>query len=169
MANINYTGIAQTFPYSSKYFTETCFCDVFSLPESSRNLDTILTVKSQVKVVNTKLIETPIDISVEGQHLLGYKLIVELALVHKIIYLESPLIQYCCVKNPALSASLGDTLKSVFIILPCSVCGVDTCKLIRRNSFTITPYIENISMQKIDTRNIYSTMDVFIDVNFNNI
>ena len=167
MSNINYTGIAQVFPYSSKYFTETCFCDVFSLPEASKSIGSILSVKSNVQVVSTKLIETPINISNEGQNLLGYKLIVELSLLHKLIYLEHPLAQYSCMKNPALSANLGNTLKSVFIILPCSICGVDTCKLIRKNAFTITPYIENICMQQIDGRNVYSTMDVFIDVSFN--
>lgn len=167
MSNINYTGIAQIFPTSSKYFTETCFCDVFSLPEGSKSLGTILSTKSNVQVVSTKLIETPVDISNEGQNLLGYKLIVELSLLHKIIYLERPLAQYSCLKNPALSANLGNTLKSVFIILPCSICGVDTCKLIRKNAFTVTPYIENISMQEVDPQNIYSTMDVFIDVSFN--
>ncbi|MGL4877016.1 hypothetical protein [Paraclostridium dentum] len=167
MSNINYTGIAQVFPSSSKYFTETCFCDVYTLPENNKNLGAILNVKSNIQVINTKLIETPIDISNEGQNLLGYKLIVELSLLHKLIYLEHPLAKYCFTKNPALSANLGNTLKSVFIILPCSICGVDTCKLIRKNAFTITPYIENISMQQIDARNIYSTMDVFIDVSFN--
>lgn len=166
MSNINYTGIAQVFPNSAKYFTETCFCNVFSLPENSKSLGTILSTKSNVQVVSTKLIETPIDISNEGQNLLGYKLIVELSLLHKIIYLERPLSQNSCLKNPALSTNLGNTLKSVFIILPCSICGVDTCKLIRKNAFTITPYIENISMQEIDCRNIYSTMDVFIDISF---
>lgn len=167
MSNINYTGIAQTFPYSSKYFTETCFCDVFTLPENSKSIGSILSVKSQVNIINTKLIETPIDISNEGQNLLGYKLIIELSLLHKIIYLERPLVQQSCLKNPALSADLGNVLKTVFVILPCSICGVDTCKLIRKNSFTVTPYIENVCMQQIDCRNIYSTMDVFIDVSFN--
>lgn len=168
MAIINYTGIAKQFPYSSKYFTETCFCDVFTLNENSKNIGSILNVKSQVNIINTTLVETPIDISNEGQNLLGYKLIIELSLLYKLIYTETPLEQQCNMKNPVLSADLGNILKTVFVILPCSIVGIDTCKLIRTNSFKITPYIENVTMQLIDCKNVYSTMDVFVDVNFNN-
>lgn len=166
MSNINYLGISQVFPCEPKYFTETCFCDVFSLPEKNKNINTILSVNPTIDVLGINLIETPIEISNEGQHLLGYKLIVELSICNKIIYLEHPLVDDNCCNNPALSASLGNNLKSIFVILPCSICGVDTCSLIRKKAFNIKPYIENMSMQVMDNRTIYFTMDIFINVSF---
>ena len=168
MSTINYTGIAKSFPETSKYFAETCFCDVFTLPENNKDIGSILTVKSQVNIINTTLVETPIDISNEGQNLLGYKLIIELGLLYKIIYVSTPLEEQCNMKNPVLSADLGNTLKTVFVVLPYSIRGIDTKKLIRTNAFKVTPYIEHVTMQIIDPRSVYSTMDVFIDVDFNN-
>lgn len=167
MPNINCSIVAKSFPRDSKYFTETCFCELLELPKKSRSLCEIIKVNSDIEVTNTNLIETPIQISNEGQNLQGYKLIIELSIIHKLIYLEYPLVKCTCSNNPALCSNLGTALKSVFIVLPCTICGIDTCKLIRKNEFTVTPYIENISMQKVDCRHVYSTIDLFLDVTFN--
>ena len=166
MSKVNYIGISQVFPCSPKYFTEKCFSDVFTLPENYKDINTILSVNPSISVINSNLIETPIEISYEGQQLLGYKLIVELSICNKIFYLEHPLIDDNCIDNLVLSADLGNNFKSVFIILPNSICGLDTLSLIRRRAFTVTPFIENMSMQVLDNRNTYFNMDVFLNVFF---
>lgn len=166
MSKINYIGISQVFPCSPKYFTETCFFDVFTLPEDCKNINSVLSVNPSINVIGVNLIETPVEISYEGQQLLGYKLIVELSICHKIVYLEYPLVDNSCYDNPALNVDLGNNLKSLFVILPCSICGIDTCSLIRKKAFSVTPYIENMSVQVLDNRSIYFNMDIFINVLF---
>lgn len=160
-------GIAQSFPENSKYFAENYFSDVLEIPKQNKDINQILSVKASAKVLSTKLVETPIKISNEGQNLEGYKLLVELDLLQNITYLEYAINHNCCIDNPVRYLTLKDTLKSVFIVLPCQICGENTASLIRRNKFKVTPYIENISVQKISCRKISSTIDIFVDVTFN--
>lgn len=167
MKNIQYLGIAKAFPQDSKYFVETYFSDVLTLPSQSKDINQILSSRATAQVVNTKLIQTPIKISNEGQSLQGYKLLVELDFIQNLTYLEYALNYSCCVDNPVRYVTLKDTLKSVFIVLPCQICGEDVESLIRKNKFKVSTYIENISVQKISCREITSNIDIFIDVTFN--
>lgn len=167
MKNIQYLGICDKFPKNSKYFTETYFSDVLEIPECSKDINQILSSRATAQVINTKLIKTPIKISNEGQNLQGYKLLVEIDFVQNITYLEHELNYNCCIDNPVRYLTLRDTLKSVFIVLPCQICGEDVETLIRRNKFKVTPYVENVSLKKVSCREVASNIDVFVDVTFN--
>lgn len=167
MKNIQYLGIAKTFPTNSKYFAETYFSDVLRIPDNCRDMNQILSSRASAQIVNTKLIKTPIKISNEGQSLQGYKLLVELDFIQNITYLEYAFNCNCCVDNPVRYVTLKDTLKTIFIVLPCSICGEDVESLIRKNKFKVTPYIENVSIQQISCREFTSNIDIFVDVTFN--
>ncbi|MGL4877021.1 hypothetical protein [Paraclostridium dentum] len=167
MKNIQYLGIAKTFPTNSKYFAETYFSDILKIPDCSKDMNQILSSKVSAHVLNTKLIQTPVKVSNEGQNLQGYKLLVEFEIIQNITYLEYALNCNCYVDNPVRYVTLKDILKSVFIVLPCKLCGEDVEGLIRKNKFKVTPYIENVSIQKISCREVASNVDIFIDVTFN--
>lgn len=167
MKNIQYLGTAKIFPKDSKYFAETYFSDVLEIPAQSKDMNQILSSRASAQVMNTKLIQTPIKISNEGQNLQGYKLLIELDFIQNITYLEYPLNCNCGIDNPVRYVTLKDTLKSIFIVLPCQIGGEDVESLIRKNKFKVTPYIENVSIQKISCREISSNIDIFVDVTFN--
>lgn len=167
MKNIQYLGIAKTFPNGSKYFTETYFSDVLRIPDNCKDMNQILSSRASTQILNTKLIKTPIKISNEGQNLQGYKLLVELDFIQNITYLEYPFNYNYSIDNPVRYVTLKDTLKTIFIVLPSSINGESVESLIRKNQFRVNPYIENVSIQQISNREFNSNIDLFIDVTFN--
>ena len=167
MKNIQYLGIAKTFPTNSKYFTETYFSDILQIPSQSKDISQILSSRASAQIVNSKIIKTPVKISNEGQNLLGYKLLVEIDIIQNLTYLEYALGCNCYSDNPVRYVTLKDTLKSVFVVLPCQIYGEDVESLIRRNKFKVIPYIENVSIQQISCREFSSNVDIFVDVTFN--
>lgn len=165
MANImhngvNGIGVSQDMPDTVKYFQEVNIVETLIIPEEKPDMEKLSSIIISPKVVATKLITTPVALSYEGQNLSGYKLIVELSLQEKIKYVAA-------MPNQAIHAAHYDNLmKSVFVVVPEFYKGERVCDLIRKNKFSVTPYVEDIYAVMKDSRTIYKCITLLVDVKF---
>lgn len=165
MANImhngvNGIGVSNDMPEYVHYFQEVNIVETLVIPEEKPDMEKLSSVIVSPKVVATKLISTPIALSYEGQNLSGHKLIVELNLQEKIKYVAD-------MPNQSIHAAHYDNImKSVFVVVPEIYNGHRVCDLIRKNKFSVTPYVEDIYAVMKDSRTIYKCITLLVDVKF---
>jgi len=144
-------------PKEAKYFKEEIICEVLSIPPQKPDMERLLDVMVDAEVVNINLIETAKGRSDEGQYLSGYKLVVEVNIKEKVMYVAL---------EPTQSAHAAhyETFKSMFVILPEEIDGKKICDLVRANRLTVTPYVEDVCARMIDKRTIHKCVMMFLDV-----
>lgn len=157
---VNGIGVSDQMPETVKYFQEVNIIENLVIPDQKPNMEKLSSVIISPKVTATKLITTPVALSYEGQNLSGYKLIVELSLEEKIKYVAA-------MPNQAIHAAhFNSIMKSVFVVVPEMYNGERVCDLIRKNRFSVTPYVEDIYAVMKDCRNIYKCITLLVDVKF---
>lgn len=165
MANImhngvNGIGVSSDMPEYVQYFQEVTIVETLVVPDEKPNMEKLQSIIVSPKIVATKLITTPVALSYEGQNLSGYKLIVELSLQEKIKYVAA-------IPNQSIHAVHYDNImKSVFVVVPEIYKGQRVCDLIRKNKFSVTPYVEDIYAVMKDCRTIYKAISILVDVKF---
>lgn len=145
---IEYYGISNSLPISSNSFTQYNKEDELVLPVQKPDIEQIVKVYCEAKIVNTALIKTPRGKSLEGLILTGYKLLVEGEIKQKIQYVS-------CHSNQAIhTANFLSTFIS-FIVLP------DTFT----PSSYVTPsaFIEDISASLSSPRCIYTNITLLLN------
>ncbi|GFP74494.1 DUF3794 domain-containing protein [Clostridium fungisolvens] len=153
-------GIATSFPEDPKYFTQLSIPETLIIPKPKPDMEQLLSVAVEAVVESTKLIETPIALSNEGQNLSGCKLIVEIKLREKVKYVADEPTQ------TVHAAHYENVLRSVFIIVPCEVNGQPVRNLLSRKKVVVTPYIEDIYAEMVDARTIFKNITIFVNVKF---
>lgn len=151
-------GVATSFPEDPKYFTQLSIPETLVIPEPKPDMEQLLSIAVEAVVESTKLIETPVALSNEGQNLSGCKLIIELRLREKIRYVADEPTQ------TVHAAHFENVLKSIFVVVPCEVNGVPMRDLLSRKRVVVTPYIEDIYGEMLDNRTIFKNITVFVDV-----
>lgn len=165
MANIvhngvNGIGVSDNMPETVSYFQEVNIIENLVIPDEKPAMQKLSSVIVSPKVVATKIINTPVALSYEGQNLSGYKLIVELSLQEKVKYVAD-------MPNQTIHAVHYDSImKSVFVVVPEFYKGQRVCDLIRKGKFSVTPYVEDIYAVMKDCRNIYKCITLLVDVKF---
>ncbi|MGL5153256.1 MAG: hypothetical protein ACRC7N_22070 [Clostridium sp.] len=150
--------LCNSFPNGLSNFSRLVVQDQLCITEGMPSIKKILSTSVDYKVVSTKLINTPVSISLEGQTLTGYKLLVEIELNTNILY-ES------CVESSTQSALLkSKTIKSVYVVLPAEYKGARVCDLVRTNNFLINPITEYINTRIIDDCCVIFYGSIIIDV-----
>lgn len=153
-------GIATSFPKDPKYFTQLSIPETLTIPSPKPDMEQLLSVTVDTVIESIKLIDTPVALSNEGQHLSGCKLVIEIKLREKIKYVADEPTQ------TVHAAHFENVLKSVFVIVPCEVNGQSTKNLLSKNKVIVTPYIEDIYAEMTDKRTIFKNVTLFIDVKF---
>lgn len=153
----NYLSGQNVFPKNPKYFKEEIVSEILTIPCQKPNMERISKIIVSPEVINTRLIETEIGYSNEGQNLAGYKLVIELNIKEKVTYVADE-------KTQSVHAAHFENMKSIFVILPKEINGENICELIRSNRFQVTPYIEAVKWTMLDCRNIHKCIMLFIDV-----
>ena len=145
------------FAKEAKYFKEEIICKVLSIPPQKPDMERLLDFMVDAEVVNINLIETPKGRSQENQYLSGQKLVVEVIIKEKVMYVAL---------EPRQSAHAAhyETLISMFVILPDEIDGKKICDLVRANRITVTPYVEDVCARIIDKRTIHKCVMLFLDV-----
>lgn len=157
MANKFRDCIQSVIPKKSKYFKEEAICEILSISQQKPDIERILDVVVWPSIENIKLVETEVGISVEGQRLSGYKVIVELRIKEKITYVANEVTQ-------SVHAAHFESLKSVFVVIPKEIDGKPTCNLIKAGKLNVTPYIEAVQTRLLDCRKIHKCVMIFVDV-----
>lgn len=144
-------------PENSTYFKEEMMEGILKIPPQKPDIESVSDLLVTLEILNTKLIETKIGRSNEGQNLTGIKLIAEIKIKEKITYIS-------CSQSESVHAAHFESYRSMFIILPQVINEKNICDLIRSQKFSITPYVENKQFRKLDCRNIYRCLMILLDV-----
>lgn len=158
MPPIKYNGVSQELPEGPKYFAQVSIPETLVIPEQKPDIEQVVSVTMDTVVESLRIVDTPCIKSFEGQSLSGKKLIVELRLIEKVVYVAD---------EPAQSvhaAHFQNTFKSIFVVVPQSI-NTDTIEdLFQQGRLIVTPYIEDIYAEQIDARTIFKNITMLLDV-----
>lgn len=150
---IEISGIADTFPLCPKAFTEMSVMENNTMPVEKPDIEQILRVVAEIKVISKRVVETPVGKSSSGLIATGAKLIVELLLREKIVYVADEASQ-------PVHAAEFEKIFSSYIILP-KITQPITPSL--PELITTESFIEDIFIKQIDKRNIFKNITVFLN------
>ncbi|QHE54120.1 hypothetical protein [Pontibacillus sp. HMF3514] len=157
-SSVKTNGVAQNLPENPIYFTQISIPEILTIPDQKPDIEELVSVTVQAEVAAYNLIDTPCMKSFEGQLLSGKKLILELKIIEKIVYVADEPTQ----TNHA--AHFENTMKSIFIVVPQEIEGTSMESLFNQNRIEITPYIEDIYVLQRDKRTIFKNLTMLIDV-----
>lgn len=149
-------------PRKVKYFSEFLVSGNLFIPQDNPDIDNVISLNVYPRIISSKLVETEIGISNDGQSLSGYKLMVEVEIKEKLKYAS---------KNSDQSIhgiSFERIIKSVFIVVPGTVNGYRVCDLVRKKQIIVRPYIEDVYVTIKDNRSIFQNIIILVDVKFLN-
>lgn len=156
-------GIADSLPEDPKWFTQVTVPETIVIPEQKPDMEQLLSVMVDAKVISVRLVDTPNATSYEGQALSGCKLLIDLKLREKVKYVADEPTQ------SVHAAHFENVLKSVYVVVPCEI-EIDDDKyvsikeLLKKNKIVVTPYIEDIYAVMRDKRTIFKNIAMLIDV-----
>lgn len=145
---IEYAGLADILPHHPTNFKQFTVQENLELPCAKPDIEQIIRVMADVKIVSTRVITTPVATSAEGQTLTGHKLIVEGELIQKIEYVADEPTQ-------SVHAAHFNVPFSTFIVLPINY--------VQGSIVNVIPYIEDIFVQQIGKRNIFKNVTIFLN------
>jgi len=146
-------------PVNPLYFTEIAIPETVVIPDVKPEAEELLSVIVNAEVLSTRLIKVPTGVSNEGQHLEGYKLVVELKLRQKVKYIADEPTQ------SVHAAHFENVISSIFVIVPPTIGGVSIETLFQKGKLVVTPYIEDIYAElRDDKRTIFKNIVVLVDV-----
>jgi hypothetical protein len=149
-------------PVNPLYFTEIAVPEKVCIPAVKPDIEELVSVTVDAKVISVRLIKTAIGTSNEGQELSGYKIIVELKLRQKVKYIADEPTQ------SVHAAHFEKVLSSVFVVVPPTITigGVPFPieLLFAENRLIVTPYIEDIYAARLNKRCIFKNITLLVDV-----
>jgi hypothetical protein len=149
-------------PEHPSWFTEISIPEVVTIPCQKPDIEQLISVMVDAKVISTRVVNTPESISREGQVLTGRKLIFEIKLKQKITYVADEPTQ------SVHAAHFEKVISSVFVIVPktITISGKDVTieTLLKQNKIVVTPYIEDIFGELKDKRTIFKNITLLVDV-----
>lgn len=152
-----YNVSGNSFPTNPKYFKEETIMEILTLDDNMVNIERIVNIMVDPSVTNVQIIQTETGTSSEGQTLSGYKLLVELNLREKVLYVG-------CMPTQPVQGAHFEVSKVVYIIPPASINGMSICDLVAAGRIQINPYIEKVHARVLDCRNIQKCVSLFLDM-----
>ncbi|WP_053956591.1 hypothetical protein [Inediibacterium massiliense] len=156
--NENVVGVSQCFPDKPICFKQLSISEILTIPDQKPDIEHIISAVIQPNIVSTRIVNTSIGYSYEGQNITGKKLIIELELIEKIKYVANEPVQ------SIHAAHYEKKYKSIFIVIPSKIHNIKVETLLENKKIVVTPYIEDIYTKKIDERTIYKGITMLIDV-----
>lgn len=145
---IEFAGLADQFPVNPINFKQFSVQESLIIPDVKPDVEQIVSVFAEVCITNTRVIQTPVATSFEGQILTGFKLIVEGALEQKVEYVADEPTQ-------SVHAAHFRVPFSTFIVLPIDY--------VIGTPITVTGYIEDIFVELLDKRSIFKNVTILLD------
>lgn len=155
---IEYIGICENLPTDIKYFKEELFDTIITKENRDRLIKSIISVEIDCKVISTKLVNTDIRTSNEGQKLSGKKMLVEILISYRIKYLADGFQNYLYILK-------SKRTKVVYVVLPRKIKDIDIEYIVRRNKIHIDTLTEDIYAEVRGENQIYIRGLILINVN----
>lgn len=139
-------------------FTEVAIPEIVTIPAVKPDMEQLLSVMVDAKIVSLRIIDTPVGTSHEGQILTGKKLSIELLLKQKVKYIADEPTQ------SVHAAHFEHTVNSIWVIVPKEINCKSIETLLMQGKLVVTPYIEDIYGEQLDKRTIFKNITVLIHV-----
>lgn len=159
MSRFKGTFVQNILPTNAEYFKEEELAEILTIPSKKPDIENILSVIVSPEIENLRIVNTEIGTSNEGQVLTGSKLVVEVRLKEKVTYVADE-------PSQSVHAAHYENIKSFFVIIPNEINEYNVCELLRSNRISVNAYIEAVHTRKLDSRNIFKCVLLFIDVKF---
>lgn len=155
-------GVSKNLPPPLLYFTQLSVSEIIKIPESKPDMEQLLSITADIKVISLKIANTPHSTSNEGQNLSGKKLVIELLIIQKIKYVAN---------DPTQSVHVVhfEKIVSTFVVIPKKYCNKPVELILKRNQIEVTFYIEDILGRMIDKKTIFKNITFLADVTFKKI
>jgi len=156
---VELSGIADNFPIYPKAFSEISIEENVTIPDQKPEIEQVLKVIADIKIISKRIIETPVGKGVSGIVSTGVKLSLEGILRQKILYVAD---------EPAQSvhAVEFEKLFSAFIILPKTQTPIPSSLC---DQICVETFIEDIYIKQIDKRTIFKNITFFLNATSQNV
>lgn len=163
---VNIIGISDVLPVKPEVFKQTIVNENLCIPCNKPDIERILSVTFDHTIESFRVIETPIppkDIkySAEGEGLTGRKMIVEIRIKQKILYVADE-------KTQTVHGHHNEIVVSEYIILPLNykINGkqYDPIQLLEKNMFIVMAYVEDGNIKMLDNRCLFKSVTLFINI-----
>ncbi len=144
---------------SCKYFKQEKISEIVALDRQFPFIKKVIGTFACANVQSYKLIETKEDVSLEGQNLSGYKLLVDVSIKGEVEYIPQN-------SRGKVCFCPFEAIKTIFVVVPKSINEVDIKKIIKEEKFKINPDIllaDTIRLKK-DLLQVFSL--IFLNVEF---
>lgn len=137
------------------FFTQFLCEENIVVPEQKLDIEDVVSVLVEPEIISLRVIDTPIGCSAEGQNLTGKKLSIEIKMKQKVVYVAQREVQSVHVVE-------NECYKSALIVIPQFIYGSKVENLLSHNCFRVDVEVENASAMKVNNRNIYKSVLLFI-------
>ena len=146
---VEYSGIDSCVRNKIKNFRQINFESTFSVPPQKPDIEQIVKVYGKTEIIKYEIVETPIGKSLEGQEVTGYKVLVSGDINYKIQYVANEPTQSVHTFHQCIPFC-------GYIVLP---------KKFNRGSYiNPTALIEDIAVEQVDDRCVYSNITLLLVV-----
>jgi hypothetical protein len=158
LAPITGVGIATSFPTlgATPMFSQVSISEIVKIPEQKPDMEQLVSIVESIDILSTKVVNTGVGTSQEGQILTGKKLIVEVLVKQKVTYVADEPTQ-------SVHAAHFEKPYSIFVVVPADlIATVD--ELFLQEKLVVKPYIEDICGIMVDKRTAFKCTALFLNV-----
>ncbi|HUV84384.1 MAG TPA: hypothetical protein VMV86_01680, partial [Methanosarcinales archaeon] len=146
-------------PAYKRYFSQFCCEETMTLPPQKPDIEQIVSVIVDPEIISVKFINTLKGTSVEGQHLAGKKVILEIKLKQKTLYVAD-------IPDQSIYGTESIFYKSAYIVLPPFIEGTDPELLFKNNMLKPKLTIEDVYYARLGKRSIFKNICIFAELQF---
>lgn len=144
----------------SSLFTQFICEDYIVIPDKKPDVEDVISIIVDPEIVSLSIVNTPEGCSAEGQKLSGKKLSIEIKIREKILYVSKR-------ETQSVHVVEKQHYKSAYIIVPKLINGSEVEQLLNQKYINVEVKVESTSAIKVDERNIYKSIMLFIEAKVN--
>ena len=144
-------GISENIPESMEYFSQCELKGAIDISTDLPDIDEIVSIIVDPKILSSKVIKTMEGISCEGQNLSGCKLLVRIEVNQRIMYAADN-------SQRSIHVIEDKSFENVHIVVPTFIEGTKVEELLQFQRFNLNVFIEDIVVNKINSRKILTTI-----------
>jgi Tol biopolymer transport system component len=157
--SIKKIGISNCLDKDIKFFSEFTSTEIIRLSECMPDIEQIISVIVEPRIVSLKTIQTVKGVSAEGHYLTGKKIAVEIELRQKILYAAD-------INEQTVHIIENIFFQIAYIVVPSFIEGTEIELLLKHKRLNAKLFIEDISINKINNREIFKTIFLLIRCKF---
>ncbi|MCY6483172.1 hypothetical protein OW763_02230 [Clostridium aestuarii] len=142
-----------------EFFSEFITCETIRLTNNLPDIEQILSIIVDPQIIHFKIINTMEGQSCEGQKLTGKKVVMELLIKQKILYVSN-------LPEQSLHIVENDFYQSAYLVIPCKIEGMDVEILHEHKRLDPSITIENISTRKLNNRCIFKSITLLVQLKY---